>query len=89
VSLGFTSTFSKRTKKTKKPVNWDQSFTLQRLIKKLITSTDSKDKESLQSKPTSESNNDSNIFLNLYNKIVAHSKDQLKKDNTRYSSSLL
>src|SRR5581483_7536881 len=76
-SLDSTSTSSKKAKKTKKPVERDQSPTLQRLIKELTT-TDPGDEEILQTEPTSESNNDSNIFLNLYNKIVA-GEDQLKK----------
>mgnify|MGYP006160075245 CR=1 FL=1 len=63
--------------KTKKPVDRDQSPTLQRLIKELTT-TDPEDEEILQTEPASESNDDSNIFLNLYNKIVA-GEDQLKK----------
>ena len=50
---------------------------MQRLIKELTT-TDPGDEEILQTEPASESNNDSNIFLNLYNKIVA-GEDQLKK----------
>jgi hypothetical protein len=77
VSLGSTSTSGKKAKKTKKPVDRDQSPTLQRLIKELTT-TDPGDEEILQTEPASESNNDSNNFLNLYNKIVA-GEDQLKK----------
>ena len=68
---------NKKAKKTKKPVDRDQSPTLQRLIRELTT-TDPGDEEILQTEPASESNNDSNIFLNLYNKIVA-GEDQLKK----------
>ncbi|RGB33777.1 hypothetical protein C1646_761355 [Rhizophagus diaphanus] len=66
VPLGSTSTSSKKAKKTKKTVDQDQSTTLQRLIKELTTT-----------EPVYESNNVSNIFLNLYNKIVA-GEDQLK-----------
>ncbi|CAG8482713.1 12576_t:CDS:2, partial [Funneliformis mosseae] len=65
-----TSTFRKKAKKTKKPINRDQFPTLQRLIRELTT-TDPEDEEILQTEPASESNNDSNVFLNLYNKIVA------------------
>ena len=50
---------------------------MQRLIRELTT-TDPGDEEILQTEPASESNNDSNIFLNLYNKIVA-GEDLLKK----------
>ncbi|CAB4399434.1 unnamed protein product [Rhizophagus irregularis] len=77
VSLGSTPTSSKKAKKTKKAVDREQSPTLQRLIKELTT-TDPEDEEILQTEPASESNDDSNIFLNLYNKIVA-GEDQLKK----------
>ncbi|CAG8716443.1 8791_t:CDS:10 [Gigaspora margarita] len=66
-----TSISSKKAKKTKKPVDRDQSPTL-------LTTADPGNEEILQTEPTSESNNDSNIFLNLYNKIVV-GKDQLKK----------
>ncbi|CAG8660323.1 24559_t:CDS:2, partial [Gigaspora margarita] len=72
-----TSTSGKKAKKTKKPVDRDQSPTLQRLIKELTT-TDPGNEEILQTDSTSESNNDSNIFLNLYKKIVA-GEDQLKR----------
>ncbi|CAG8797315.1 31453_t:CDS:2 [Gigaspora margarita] len=72
-----TSTSSKKAKKTKKPVDRDLSPTLQRLIKELTTA-DPGNEEILQTEPTSESSNDSNIFLNLYNKIVT-GEDQLKK----------
>jgi len=75
--FAFEKDSNKKTKKTKKPVDQDQSPTLQRLIRELIT-TDPGDEEILQTEPASKSNNDSNIFLNLYNKIVA-SEDQLKK----------
>jgi len=75
--LSSASTSGKKTKKTKKPVDRNQSPTLQRLIRELTT-TDPGDEEILQTEPASESNNDSNIFLNLYNKIVA-GEDQLKK----------
>jgi len=68
---------NKKAKKTKKPVDRDQSPTLQRLIRELTT-TDPGDEEILQTEPASESNNDSNIFLSLYNKIVA-GEDLLKK----------
>ncbi|RIB28845.1 hypothetical protein C2G38_2137116 [Gigaspora rosea] len=71
-----TSTSGKKAKKTKKPVDRDQSPTLQRLIKELTTNPENE--EILQTDSTSESNNDSNIFINLYNKIVA-GEDQLKK----------
>ncbi|RIA86637.1 hypothetical protein C1645_829003 [Glomus cerebriforme] len=77
VSLGSTSTSSKKAKKTKKAVDQDQSPTFQRLIKELTT-TNPGVEEILQTEPASESNNDSNVFLNLYNKIVA-GEDQLKK----------
>ena len=58
------STSGKKAKKTKKPVDRDQSPTLQRLIKELTTA-DPENEEILQTGPTSELNNDSNIFLNL------------------------
>ena len=48
-----------------------------RLIKELTT-TGPGDEEILQTEPASETNNNLNIFLNLYNKIVA-GEDQLKK----------
>ncbi|CAG8585378.1 20493_t:CDS:2 [Rhizophagus irregularis] len=69
---------NKKSKKSKKTVDWDNSPTLQRLIKELSTDNPGNEEEILQTEPTSELNSNSNIFLNLYNKIV-DGEDLLKK----------
>jgi len=74
-------------KKTKKTVDRDNSPTLQRLIKELSTA-DPGNEEILLTEPTSEPNSDSNIFLNLYNKIV-DGEDKLKKTTQEFFAIIL